>query len=132
MDMYVRYTSDSVWDNAKKTIENMFDQKTLCHGYDYRFLINLPMASMKRIRNQMSVLSNDFESKAAVLQHLEEYKHESRARLINYITFFIAVLTLILLIFPDWSISIAEFLINMWNGFGSFLSQLGNSLTYHK
>ena len=132
MDMYVRYTSDSVWDNAKKTIENMFDQKTLCHGYDYRFLINLPMASMKRIRNQMSVLTNDFESKAAVLQHLEEYKHESRARLINYISFFIAALTLILLIFPDWSISIAEFLKNMWNGFGSFLSQLGNSLTYHK
>ena len=68
------------------------------------------MASMERIREQMSVLAKDFEDKGTLLQHLEGYKHESRARLVNYIMLFMAALTLILLIFPDWSKSIAEFL----------------------
>ena len=126
MDMYVRYTSDSIWENAKKTTAELFGEKTLLHSYDYRYLTESPMASMERIREQMSVLAKDFEDKGTLLQHLEGYKHESRARLVNYIMLFMAALTLILLIFPDWSKSIAEFIENVWIWFISILTKIGN------
>ena len=114
MDMYVRLTSDAIWENAKKTITELFNEKIIIRGYDYRYITDFPIASMNRIRDQLSVLTKDFEDKANVLQHLTEYKHESRTRVVNYIMLFMAALTLILLIFPDWSKFIASFLSNAW------------------
>ena len=122
MDMYIRFASDSIWENAKKTTAKLFDEKTLLRSYDYRYLTDSPMASMKRIREQVSVLIKNFEDKGTILQHLEGYKHELQARLVNYIIFFMAVLTLILLIFPDWNESIAEFLEKIWIWFISVVN----------
>ena len=81
---------------------------------------------MERIREQMLVLTKDFDDKGTVLQHLEGYKHEARARTVNYIMFFMAVLTLVLLIFPDWSKSIASFLANLWKCVQSIFFEIEN------
>ena len=124
MDMYIRLISDEIWENAKRTIANLFNEKHLLRGYDYTYITDLPITSMKRIRNQVLVLTKDFEDKANVLQHLVEYKHESRARVVNYIMLFMAALTLVLLIFPTWSQSIASFLSDAWLWIASLLDKI--------
>ena len=124
MDMYVRLTSDGIWENAEKNVAELFGKKILLRGYDYKYITDLPIASMRRIREQASVLIKDFEDKRNVLQHLAEYKHESHARKINYLMLFMASLTLILLIFPNWTTSIATFLTNAWISIKTLINEI--------
>lgn len=132
MDMYVRLISDDIWKRAGQTVAELFNCKTLIRGFDYTYFTNIPLESMKRISEQKVVLDKDFESKELVLQHLANYKHESRNRLMNYILFFIAILTLVLLIFPDWSKSIAFWLTNTWTWITSFIVEVVEELTHSK
>ena len=114
MDMYVRFSSDDIWERTVGNVAKLFNNQTVSRGYDYTYFTDIPLDSMKRIQAQQAILAKDFDSKEAVLQHLQNYKNESRNRLINYIMFFIAVLTLVLLIFPEWSAPIATWLTNIW------------------
>lgn len=124
MDMYARFTSDDIWDRAENKVAELFNNKTLLQGFDYTYFTKIPIGSMKRIREQQEILTKDFEDKESVLQHLENYKHESRNRLISYIMFIISILTLVLLIFPGWSSTIASWLTNMWLWITSRLTEL--------
>lgn len=128
MDMYVRLTSDAIWENANKTVAELFDKKTLVRGLDYTYITKLPIATMNRIREQISVLTKDFDDKGNVLRHLTEYKHESRTQAVNYIMLFMAALTLVLLVFPDWSTSIASFLSDIWLWITSILAKIKDLL----
>lgn len=124
MDMYVRFSSDDIWERAVKNVAKLFNNKTMIRGFDYTDFTSIPLESMKRIKDQQAILTKDFESKESILQHLENYKHESRNGLINYIMFFIALLTLLFLIFPEWSASIASWLINIWTWINSLITEI--------
>ena len=124
MDMYVRFSSDDIWERAVKNVAELFNNRTMIRGVDYTYFTEIPIESMKRIRDQQAVLTKDFDSKESVLQHLANYKHETRNRLINYIMFFIAIVTLVLLIFPEWSISIASWLTNIWTWITSLITDI--------
>ena len=129
MDMYMRYTSDNIWERAVKNVARLFNNKTKSREFDYTNFTGTPLNAMKRIQDQQAVLTKDFENKEFILQHLENYKHESRNRLINYIMFFIALVTLVLLIFPEWSTSIASWLTSIWTWIKSLITEIGEGLT---
>jgi len=126
MDMYVRFSSDNIWKHAASNVAKLFDNKTIIQDLKYTYFTNIPLESMKRIRNQQIILTKEFENKESVLQHLENYKHESRNRCINYIMFFISLVTLMLLIFPEWSPAIASYFNNTWTWVKSFVTAIGN------
>ena len=75
---------------------------------------------MEYIQEQIEVVKKDFESKVDILKHLVDQKNESKSRGVNYLMLFLAIATLIFVIFPDWSKIVADFYYQFgtgcWNG----------------
>lgn len=130
MDLYMRFSSDDIWKQAAENVAALFNNKTFSSGFDYTYFIGIPLKSMKKIQGQYAVLTKDFERKEAVLQHLENYKHETRNQRINYIMLFIAIVTLVLLIFPEWSESIALCLTNIWTRITSLFTEIKHAVLF--
>lgn len=116
--------------DAAENVAALFNNKTFSSGFDYTYFIGIPLKSMKKIQGQYAVLTKDFERKEAVLQHLENYKHETRNQRINYIMLFIAIVTLVLLIFPEWSESIALCLTNIWTRITSLFTEIKHAVLF--
>lgn len=93
-------------------------------AWGHEYITKLHTSSAAVVQKRMEAIAKEFDGKSSVLQHLENYKHESRNRFINYIMFGIAVLTLVLLIFPGWSSDIATFLRNAWEWFLGLLENI--------
>lgn len=77
---------------------------------------------MDNIKNEINNVVVDFDNKTSVLQHLSNYKNESKNRRINFIMLVIAFLTLLLVIFPNWGKAIADWIVNLFNGIKDLLS----------
>lgn len=120
IDLYKRLAKDPIWDDCTNRIGNVFDGKTMIKLVDYTHFIGIPIESKNRIIEQIKAITEDFAEKEAILQHLENYTHESRNRILNFVMFLIAAMTLALVIFPDWSKSIATFLTDLWTQILSF------------
>ena len=115
MDIYSRFLAEADFDNDVKRIDKLFSKKRQRYSVDHGYFTKLHASSAEVVEKRITEITKEFDSKSSVLQHLENYKHESRNRIIGYITFAITVLTLILLIFPNWSSEIATFLQEAWN-----------------
>lgn len=123
MDLYKRLVKDPIWDNCENRIANVFNGKTTIGVFDYTHFVGISIGSKNRIIEQVKTITDDFTEKEAILQHLENYTHESRDRIINFVMFLMAAMTLALVIFPDWSKSIASFLTDLWTKALSFANK---------
>lgn len=110
MDLYLRYITDVDWKRSKKPIEELFKKKKPRSTADYRIITDLPVSSSSIIETRIENLAKEFDTKGGVMQHLIDYKHETRTRRMNFIMFIIAALTLALVIYPEWSTLIADFI----------------------
>lgn len=124
MDMYSRFLDEANFEQAEKEISELFSKKKQRLSWGHEYITKLHTSSAAVVQKRMEAIAKEFDGKSSVLQHLENYKHESRNRFINYIMFGIAVLTLVLLIFPGWSSDIATFLRNAWEWFLGLLENI--------
>lgn len=120
IDLYKRLVKDPIWDDCKNRIENVFESKTMIRSFNYTHFVGIPIESKNRIMGQIETITDDFAEKEAILQHLENYTRESRNQILNFVMFLMAAITLALVIFPDWSKSIATFLTSLWTQILSF------------
>ncbi len=129
MDYYRRYVCDDIWEKAQNNISNIFGDIKLKHSYDYRFLLELPIAAKNKIIEQINTLSQEFNEKTSILQHLAAYKNENRNKRINYIMLALTGATFIFIIYPDLAKDMGEFILDVggsilkvWEFFKSMFS----------
>lgn len=122
IDFYRRYVCDDIWDKAQNEIAKVFDMKKLKRSFDYRVLTESSVASKNKIDEQIIALSNEFNEKTSILQHLEAYKNENRNRKINILMLVLSIATIIFIIFPELSKDVATFLLNIWNSIYNFFT----------
>ena len=115
IDSYTRYCAEPIWEKSEKVISKLFDGEKIKWGYDYTYLIKSATSSMEYIQEQIEVVKKDFESKIEILKCLVDQKNESKGRRVNYLMLLLAIATLIFVIFPDWSKTVADFLSSSWN-----------------
>jgi hypothetical protein len=114
MDYYRRYVCDDIWERAQNNLSKTFDDKKLKRSFDYRVLSESPIMAKNKIIEQINVLSQEFNDKTSILQHLAAYKNENRSKTINYIMLVLAAATLIFVIYPDLANVVGERIIKIW------------------
>jgi len=114
MDYYRRYACDDIWEKAQNNVSEIFDEKKLKRSYDYRVLTESPIVSKNKIIEQINVLSNEFNEKTSILQHLAVYKNENRSKRINYIMLVLAAATLVFVIYPDLAKEVGKYIQKIW------------------
>lgn len=114
MDSYLRYCDGEHWDDSKEKIDNFFENKDNPVGYKYTYIMS-PRNAMDNIKKQINNVVMDFDIKTSVLQHLSNYKNESKNRKINFIMLALTSLTLVFVIFPNWSDVVADWISNLIN-----------------
>lgn len=114
VDFYRRYTHDNIWREPQKMISHIFINHRGFKIYDYKYLTEAPIVVKERIVEQMGMISEEFDSKISILQHLSAYKSESENRKINLIMLFFTATTLLFVVFPGWSENVASFLRCIW------------------
>lgn len=113
MDYYKRFACDDIWGKAEGTISEVFDKKKLERSFDYRVLTESSIAAKNKIIEQINVLSNEFDDKTRILQHLAAYKNENRTKRINYVMLFLAIATLGFIIYPNLAKFVGEAIIKI-------------------
>ena len=123
IDKYSRYVADDIWHDSEQRIGDLFGGQMYEQRIDYRYITNVAIAA-KKINEQIEVLTNEFENKTSIAKHLSEYKNELRNRILNFWMFVFAATTLVLLIFPDWATTIANFLRDLAANIKEFFIEL--------
>lgn len=114
IDFYRRYIQDNIWEGPQKKISYLFENQRLLRSYDYRSLTEAPIVAKDKIVEQIGAISEEFDAKTSVLQHLSAYKSEAKNRIINLTMLFFTGTTLLFVIFPSWSEKVAKFLLYIW------------------
>lgn len=113
IDYYRRFASEDIWKEARNTISGVFDVMRLSKSNDYSILTESSIDAKNKINEQINTLSNEFNDKTNILQHLVAYKNESRIKVINYLMLFLALSTLVFIIYPDLAKIIGEYIIEI-------------------
>lgn len=114
IDFYKRYVHDDIWERPEKEIASIFSNQRPWHTYNYKRLTEAPVATKDKLMRQIDVISNEFDAKTSVLQHLSAYKNETTNRTINFAMLTFTATTLLLVIFPELADNISSFLICIW------------------
>lgn len=122
IDFYRRYIQDNIWERPQKKITYLFENQRLLCSNDYRSLTEAPIVAKDKIVEQIGAISEEFDAKTSVLQHLSAYKGEAKNRKINLAMLFFTATTLLFVIFPKWSENVAKFLLYIWAFIKNMLS----------
>ena len=117
IDSYTRFCAEPIWEKSEKVISRLFSSEKTENEYDYTCFIKSATGSMKYIQEQIETVRKEFESKIGILKHLVDHKNESKNRGINFLMLLLTIATLIFIIFPSWSETVADFLLSFWNRF---------------
>lgn len=122
IDKYERLTSKpDIWNNSKNKISNVFHGKTKHYFLDYTNLIDSSLYEMQKTDRLISKLRNDFDTKTEILQHLADYKNESKNNRFSWFSTIASVITLYFLIFPENTKPVAAFLSFLVKAFATFI-----------
>lgn len=124
IDFYRRYIHDNIWERPQKKISYIFNNQKPLRSYSYRSLTEGPIAAKEKIVEQIGAISEEFDAKTSVLQHLAAYKGEAKNRKINLTMLFFTATTLLFVVFPEWSVNVAKFLRYIWIFIKNMFSQL--------
>ena len=114
IDFYKRYVRDDIWERPEKEIASIFSNQKPWHTYNYKYLTEAPVATKDKLMRQIVVISDEFDAKTSVLQHLSAYKNETTNKTINFTMLAFTAATLLLVIFPELADNISNFLICIW------------------
>lgn len=117
-DDYNRYMRDEYVDKTLKHLSDVFnDNDKVLENIKRPFLITYKdfclstKKGTEKVGEDISILLNEFEDKKQVLQNMSDYKNTERSMRLNYIMFFIAAITLFLLIFPEYAHTFADVIV---------------------
>lgn len=125
IDTYIRYAKQTDWGKTSESVAEFFDNKTRQRGFDYRVLTESVVIYMHRLLEEIDNLRCNCESKIEVSRSLAAYKNEKKAGIINYVMLIATLITLILLIFPEWVPHVAQTLRNVVNAIVNWLHRNG-------
>jgi hypothetical protein len=97
--------------------EKLFDCRTQLYSQDYRNLTIGSLNAQKNLKSYTDSLRQEFDSKTAIIEHLTDYKNESRnlrftiiGIVLSLIATIIAAITLYFTPIPSDSISFSSFI----------------------
>lgn len=123
IDYYERYISNPhPFDAAKVRIEKLFDCRTQLYSQDYRNLTIGSLNAQKNLKSYTDSLRQEFDSKTAIIEHLTDYKNESRNQqftiigiVLSLIATVIAAITLYFTPIPSDTISFSSYIFSLFS-----------------
>lgn len=107
-DDFKRYVRDDNWEESIARLRDIYEDigemlKNLkSHPYiSYEDFCHNALAGSEKIEGDIDTLLTEFESKEHILQTLSDYKNTAWGLRLNILMLFIAVVTLLLVIFPE-------------------------------
>lgn len=110
---YKNFANETDWYKEAKKVENIFDKEYETKGYNYTYLINTPLHGHERLNKFIKSIQQEIDRKLVAIGHLDEYKKSKMNTRINLIMLFISLVTLVLVIFPNFANELAYTIINI-------------------
>lgn len=117
IDPFIRCYRDDIWDDSIGILgyeiyqgSDRFLRSVSCAFVTtYKGVMKGISAGAKHVDEDINVIRKDFDDKQQILQHLSDYRNNTRTLWINILMLLIAVLTLFFVIFPENAEWIAGF-----------------------
>lgn len=110
---YKNFANETDWHKEAKKVENIFDKKYETRGHNYTYLINTPLHGHERLNKFIKSIQQEIDRKLLAIGHLDEYNKSKMNTRINLIMLFISLITLILVVFPNFANELAGTIINI-------------------
>lgn len=120
LDCFKRYIRDEIWEFACEEAEDILGDNFV-GKYKYTYVREFALVHKARIEEQTEVLEKEFDTKINILQHLSDYKNESKNRALNIVMLLLTLLTVIFIIFPEWGKDVKNLLVGWYNTIRNFI-----------
>ena len=125
IDAYLLLANDhDILDYSASLISEAFHGKTfdsLGFQTDYRKLTKPPLEKTRLLEKRILSIRQEFDRKTEILQHLADYKNESKNSKFSWFSTIASVITLYFLIFPENTKPVAAFLNSLVKAFSTFI-----------
>ena len=134
IDLYVRYARDDFYGFGFKNLQldfyrnsNELVQKSRrYYGITCKSFAKSVVSEAKKLDSAIKILQADFTDKENILQHLADYRRNSRNWLLNVATFLVAAVSLFFIIFPAKQVAFAVFLASIWKWLVGIVNNAAN------
>ncbi len=121
IDPFVRCYRDDIWDSSVSLLGHEIYKDSDIHIKNalrgrvttYKSVSKGVCAGAKHINDEIAILRKDFDDKQQILQHLSDYRNNSRTLWINVMMLIVAIMTLFFVIFPERAEWLASIIRNL-------------------
>ena len=123
------FLSDRIrWNLVQDDFQKLFPKKIYSFRQAHYSLSVLSIFQKDAILDQISIIKGEFDQKTQILQHLADYKNESKNNRFSWFSTIASIITLYFLIYPENTKPVASFLSFLVKSLTTFLQMFQSTV----
>ena len=123
------FLSDHIqWNLVQDDFQKLFPKKIYSFRQAHYSLSVLSIFQKDAILDQISIIKGEFDQKTQILQHLADYKNESKNNRFSWFSTIASIITLYFLIYPENTKPVASFLSFLVKSLTTFLQMFQSTV----